>query len=327
VKTSKAGPQNATALIMAIAALASLAILWSSPALGDPDDLSETEIHAEQAKKALQNCLTPAALQIASELNLSPLFSRLQKLDEHSKHKKGEPVSPECAVLRLEISEVVITTMLQCQEVIAQIDSETAAGLAIKASMEDKRDRAVKTNSYANIIANGAVTGSGSMLQMPFETVTDSRYELPGEALESAGALMAGTLGGWALHQSAGDKLSYPIKPNMLAKIFKRPNDADTEYPDVIWRYLNSVPPNSGPLGLSRRQELIRRWEDLGRIPPQNTVKGRTYMRIIAGTIPQNKSITISMLRDRAAMLQDLKGVVSQIYKELLNIMLTARAL
>jgi hypothetical protein len=299
----------------------------SSKSLADPDDLSETETRAARAQVSWPSCLTRESYQLAGELGLVDLLTRLQRLHEHNKHKTGSPLSPESTTWRLEIAEVVLTTALQCQAVIAQIETETAGTLEIKAALEGQRDKSSRTNAKANVIANGSISTFGNLLQMPFETTPDSRYELPGEIVESAGTIMAAGLGGIALRQSRGTALSAPIEPNMLAKIFKRPNNSKTEYPDVIWRYLNSVPPGPNKNTMTRRELLIERWIELGRVPPLNTEKGRVYARTLAGTIPQNKAVTIDMLEDRAAMLLDLRAEVNQIYKELLNMMLVVRAL
>jgi len=217
--------------------------------------------------------------------------------------------------------------MLQCQAVIAQIETETAEVLEVKSVMEGGRDKSSRTNAKANVWANGSLSSIGNLMQMPFETAPDSRYEFPGEIIEAAGTIMATGLGTIALHQSKGTGLSANIEPNMLAKILKRPNDSKTEYPDVIWHYLNSGPPGTKKDGPSRRDLLVKRWVELGRLPPVNTDKGRQYARILAGTIPQKKTVTIDMLSDRAAMLLDLKAEVNQIYRELLNMMLVVRAL
>jgi len=296
-------------------------------ALADPDDLSETEVRAQRAQLSLTSCLTKESYQLANELGLIVLLTRLQQLREHERHKRGMPLTPESATLRLEITEVVLTTSLQCQAVVAQIEAESASMMAIRSAMEGRRDRTGRTNAIANVVANGSVQAVGSMLQEPVETVPDSRYELPGEVVASAGTLMAAGLGAMALQQSKGMTLSAPVEPNMLAKIFKRPNSAKTEYPDVIWRYLNSVPPDSIKDGPTRREILIQRWVNLGRIPSPETAKGRLYLRTVAGTVPQRKAVTLDMLDDRIAMLLDLRAEVNQIYKELLNMMLVARAL
>jgi hypothetical protein len=299
---------------------------WLSVAsLANPDELSETDGRVVRAHLSLDNCLNPPSLQIARELGLMQLLSRLQVLSEHDQHKHGNaPLSSESSSLRLEINEVVLTTILQCREVVAQIDAEISEAHELKAAMGNKRDQAIKTTAIANILTNGFISGVGETIQEPFETFPNSRFQLPGEIIEASGNFASVGLGGYALRQSAGVKLSGDIKPNMLAKLFKRPNDAETEYPDVIWRYLNMPLPGSK---VTRRQLLIQRWEELGRIPPQNTQKGRLYMRTLAGTIPQKNSITIGMLDDREAMLRDVKAEVAQIYKELLNIMLVVRAL
>jgi hypothetical protein len=312
--------------VITIILLVMAAILLCSAALADPDELSETNERVVKAQVSLDSCLTRASLQLAGELGLVPLLTRLQDLSEHDKHKRGAPLSPEGTTLRLEITEVSMTTMLQCQEVIAEIESEISEDNELGAALSERRNRAIKTNAIANIFSNGLVAGIGTMLQEPFETYPNSRFEIPGEVVEAAGGLFSGGLGGYALVQANGAKLSSGIKPNMLAKVFKRPNDAETEYPDVIWRYLNTPLPDSST-GVTRRQLLIRHWEELGRIPPLITAKGRTYVRVLSGTIPERKTITIDMLDDRTAMLADVRAEVSQIYKELLNIMLVVRAL
>jgi hypothetical protein len=302
----------------------SLSVLKAS---ADPDDLSETESRAAQAQLSLTGCLTRESYQLAEELGLVDHLTRLQHLREHDRHKHGVALSAEGTTLRLEITELVLTTSLQCQAVIAQIESETAISVEIRAALEGSRNKSSKTNAMANVLANGGLSSVGNLLQMPVETNTDSRYELPGEVVEAAGTIMATGLGAVALHQNKGAALSAPIDPNMLAKIFKRPNNSKTEYPDVIWRYLNSVPPGGKKVGPTRRELLIDRWIMLGRVPSLNTPKGRLYARTLAGTIPQTNAVTIDMLEDRVAMLLDLKAEVSQIYKELLNIMLVVRAL
>ena len=298
-----------------------------SNAFADPDDLSETEVRASQVQGSLKNCLTKESYQLASELSVVDLLTRLQTLKEHEKHKHGTPLSPESTTLRLEITEVVLTTMLQCQAVIAQIESESAETIDLKSAMEGERDKSSRTNAKANVWANGSISAVGNMMQMPFETVADSRYEFPGEIIESAGTIMAAGLGSLALHQSKGRTLSADIEPNMLAKILRRPNDPKTEYPDVIWRYLNSPPAGAKSTSPSRRDLLIARWVEQGRLPPVDTDKGRFYTRLVAGTVPQKKSVNLDLLQNRMAMLLDLRAEVNQIYRELLNMMLVVRAL
>ncbi len=211
--------------------------------------------------------------------------------------------------------------MLQCQEVMTEIDSEITEARDAMAMMSDKRDKAIRLNSIANIASNGLMSTAGTLLQMP-ETLSESS----GEVLESGATAISGILGVIALRQQNGGKLSSEIQPNMLAKVFKRPNDKITEYPDVVWNYLNA--PLAGSLdGKTRRELLIQGWEDLGRIPPHDSPKGRLYIRDLAGTVRQKGTVTLNMLDDRAAMLDDLRSAIGHIYKDLLSVMLALRAL
>ncbi len=296
-------------------------IVCQSAAIADPSELSETEERALLARVSFEKCLTPQALQLVDELGLREHIEKLQTLSEHEKHKHGIPLSAEGTAIRLEVSEVVITTMLQCQEVIAEIDYEISDNNCLKSAMGSKRDKAILYNTYASLLANGIVASVGNLLQMP-----QTMNEQPGETLESGSSLMSGALGYLALREQNGRKLSCGIKPNMLAKIFKRPNDPQTEYPDIIWKYLNSPPPGANNND-TRRQRLLQHWVSTGRLNDLTSPKSRAYMRTLGGTVPQVRTVTMSMLDDRTAMLADVRAMVAQIYKELLNLMLVVRAL
>jgi hypothetical protein len=289
-------------------------------ALADPDDLSETEQRALQARVSVDDVLQPAAKQLSQQLGILPHLERLQQLDEREKRMRGEPVSPASAILRLEVTEIVVTTMLQCQEVIAQIDTEIAEANESVSLIGSKRDKVIKLNNLAVLFANGLISYTGTMLQMP-ETMS----EQPGEVLEAGASAFSAGLGALGMWQQNGMRLSCGIRPNMLAKVFKRPNNPETEYPDVIWNYLNSPLPIN-PHGKTRRELLIDRWEKIGHLPDDHKDKERAYMRVVAGTVVQKKTVTLNMLGDRVAMLADLRATISQIYKDLLNLMLTARA-
>lgn len=295
-------------------------LLCPSTVLADPADLSETEERSVRARvMPVHSVLSPAARQLADELELLPRLAKLQALSEHDRRKREGQTSHENTSLRLELTESVITTMLQCQQVIVEIDGEISEASEYMAVMSARRDKAIAYNNLAQLVANGLVSTAGNYLQMP-QTIN----EQPGEVMETGASTMSGGLGALAMYQQAGEKLSAGIRPNMLAKIFKRPNNEQTEYPDVIWTYLNSNPPGQSK---SRRELLIDAWERLGRIPARNTPAGLRYIRILSGTIPQRRTVTLSMLDDRTAMLGDLRAVVGQIYKELLNLMLVVRAL
>lgn len=297
-----------------------LLLAATGPALADPDDLSETEERsAKLASMPVHTLLSPAGKQLATSLGVLPQLQKLAELREHRGKKQGE-ISHLNASLRLELTETILTTMLQCQQVIVEIDSEISESSEFIAAMGSRRDRAIQYNSLASLVANGIVSTTGNYLQMP-----PNMSQIPGDTMEAGASMLSGCLGAMAMYQQNGEKLSAGIRPNMLAKVFKRPNNEVTEYPDIIWTYLNTVPPGSNQ-SKTRRELLIDSWEKLGRIPSPSEQKGREYVRILSGTIPQKKTVTISMLEDRSAMLADLRAIVGQIYKDLLNLMLVVRA-
>jgi len=289
-------------------------------ALADVSELSETEERVSKAQVSLTSVLSPESRQLAEELGMMPHLERLKSLSEHSKHKNGEPLSIESLTLRLELTETVLTTMLQCQEVTNEIDAELSDAHDATAVLSAKTSKATRINSIANVATNGLISGVGTILQIP-----EQLSEQPGEILESGGTLATTVLGVLALKQTGG-KLSSAIRPNMLARVFGRPNDMYSEYPDVVWTYLNSPIPGASDR-TTRRNLLIRAWETLGRIPPHDSAKGRQYIRMVTGTSEQKNTITADALDARSSMLDDLRSSIGQMSRDLLNLMLLIRAL
>lgn len=300
----------------------SLVLLVSfTPAYADAGELSDSEERALKAQQSLDHVLTADARQLAQQLGMRDKLERLRVLSEHSKLKAGAALSPEAVSLRMELVETIVTTMLQCQEVSTEIDSELSDARDAMAIMADRRDKAMKTNSMTNVYTNGLISTIGTVLQMP-----EQLCEQEGEILESGSTFMSAFLGMLALHQQNGEKLSSGIRPNMLARVFGLPGDSFCEYPEPIWRYLISPFPGA-PQAQTRRQLLINAWEQMERVPARTSPKRTETLRMLAGTAEQKGSITMDVLDARAAMLDDLRSTIGQMYKDLLKLMLVIRAL
>lgn len=264
--------------------------------------------------------LSPRAWDVAELLGVTGLIERLIVLQDHDRRINGRVMSIECLSFRQELTEVILTTMLQVHDVIAKIDMEISAYNQLQNMLEDKRDRAISYNSWANIVGAGALNTGGAA----GELVPSS--EVPGEIAQVVGGGINMILGALALRQQNGSRQMTSGRPNMLAQIFNRQTDSQTEYPPIIWKYLNKVPAGSG-LPETRREYVVSQWVSLHAIDNPNTQKGKMQIQCLTSTMPKQNAVTIGLLEDRMDLLADVRAQVSQLDSDLLELMTAIRSL
>lgn len=304
--------------IYIVAALASLSgVTLSLPAYC----LTDLQV-AHQAKQAPEfesdnlsawpYQLTSDARLMAEQLELMPLINEYIQL-------KNQIPAPERSKnaqlqsLRQDITDIILTTMLEVQSVTAKINLEISQGDDIRNYLEDKRDKAMKYNAVANIVAGAVSNVIGVALQMP------KISEMPGEIVELVGGSGQMGFGTLALMQQDGGKQRLQARPNMLAKLFDRPIAANAEYPPNIWAYVNSPVEGSK---LSKRAQLIEGWKQVGLLPDPKKGSYNNQVLMLTGTASGRYHLTLDLIEDRAIMLADLRAVLSQMDSNLLELML-----
>lgn len=274
--------------------------------------------------------LSPSAKEVASDLGiddeLKALFSLREKraagrenagdTTELSSLNDNDPDLIKIILLRQEINETILSAVLELRVILARIDEEITSYNAVRAYLEDRRDKAIRLNNITNFISGGALNMVSNGMEVP-----------SGETPETVGA-MVGVLGGavstgissWALKISGGERRTAIVNPNMLAKVFGLPTGPDHDYPPRIWNFLNDIPPGSSTRE-TRKEKLVRRWLELRRIDGLNTKEHKERLALLCSTIPMKKGVDIDLLEDRAAMLQDVKAALSLMFNELLELM------
>lgn len=258
--------------------------------------------------------LSPAAQAIAEQMGVMPLIEKLREL----KLRPNQDLETEVERLKTKqaLNAKVMIGTLQVRDVTARIERQISILNRMRGLLEDKRDRAIKYNSIANIFALGGVNELGQALEMP-------KNELAGEIIELAAGLSAVVLGGLALKQQSGGVQRVPTKPNMLAQIFGKSPDQDCTYPPLVWRYLSAIPAE----GQSTRIEiLMERWKKYNVISGIDTAKGKRLIETLTNT-EKNSKVTIDNLNDEAEMLADVKAEVFQLDRDLLDLLLNLQGL
>lgn len=245
------------------------------------------------------------------------LLSSLKVLDENPAHlsNKQMDVLLKRLVVRQEVNEAVMSKMFDVRITIIAIDKQIARTQEIRAILAEKRDKAIRFNTYADLVAGGITGILSSALRLgTLEFITPDVVDL------FEGVAQTG-LAGYALkNENVKHHMEKGI-PNLLAKMFYPDSEGIKEFPDSVWQYLNAVPANSRSK-LSRREELVKRWTDCKfclrhdghRLPERERVKHAT------GLHKRKVGLTIDLLEDRAAMLQDLRSEVTNMEEYLAEI-------
>lgn len=184
------------------------------------------------------------------------------------------------------------------------IDREIARNQEKTANLTELRDKAIRFNTYANFIAGG-LTGivSGALELSDLSRFTYTVVDI----LEGTG--QAG-LSLWAYKaEHAGDRKQGPM-PNILTVLIDEEREHDAYSPSVR-AYLNTVPQNS-PDGKTRAQELVARWQRLQFcLTHQGHRRKHERIKKITGNHEEDATLTIDLLEDRIAMLQDLRSEIT----------------
>jgi len=111
----------------------------------------------------------------------------------------------------------------------------------------------------------------------------------------------------------------------MLAKLFDRPTEFHSDYPQEVWAYLNAAPP-AEPGDGTRRERLIKQWADIGRIEAGDTRKAQQKVELLTSGVSDQRPLAIDLLNDRAAMLADVRARVALMKRDLSKLVLALRS-
>jgi hypothetical protein len=297
----------------AIAALAIALVLQPCTAAlaVDPDKELTAMVGATETDNAN---LSPIALAIAKQLGVMPTIERLDQI----KHSGATDLATEVERLKLKqsLNDKVVIATLQVRDATARIERQISILNRTRGLLEDKRDRAIKLNSMANVFAMGGLNEIGQAGEMKVN-------EVPGEIIELIAGGLTVVLGALALKQQSGGVTRLPTKPNMLAEVFNRRIDDDVSYPPIVWKYLTSSPPGTTE---TRLHSLIQRWQQYKVIGNPASRAGKRQIDTLTN-VQENNKVTIDNLIDQASMLADVKAEVFQLDRDLLELLVSAQAL
>lgn len=248
----------------------------------------------------------------ASTAHLIGLTSEIERLKNASQNAPaGSPEQWKTLWLHQQIYERVAMVQLQIDATVATIDNEIAHCTEVRGYLADKRDRTVTRANLWSVIIGGGLSGTSSGLGL------SSKATEAEAATGIAGGAMAAGLAIYGIHAQRGGSQPLETESNMLAAFFSRPELPTSHYPEVIWEFLDEVPPVD-PDHLTRRERLMRTWLELKRLdPPPNTPGGQVKINHITSMPEQHLTLSIDDLEDRAAMLEDVRAKLSYLKRDL----------
>lgn len=251
--------------------------------------------------------LSTLTLEMVKAWDLGPSIAALDDSYKNFQTNKSSDNAIAYLLSKQKMTETLADLGFDVRRCTNVIDREIAKDSSKTAYLTELRDKAIRYNTYADFVAGG-LTGivSGALEMADLTRFASNSVDIFEGAGQSA-------LSYWAFRaEHAGDRSQIPI-PNMLAKILN-PATEHPGYPPSVWAFLDSTPAGSST-GQTRAQMMLARWQKLNFCfthPGKHKQHKHIRMKKIAGhPHEEDATMTIDILEDRTAMLQDLRAEIT----------------
>ena len=263
---------------------------------------------------------TPAQLevdQVSDILGLTANVRRLQSL-QASEGCGFVIASPEELTLHQQLLESVQAASLDLDGVMGTIANERGKLGNLQTSLKASRDKTV-----ARLNATALITGSGvgALVSATQFTTVGSRANNIGDGIGIGSGAASTLLAYLAVRKQHGPEGAVQDVPNMLAPLFDRPPVLNTNYPDIVLQYLQSVPPGETTERGTRLEQLKAEWGTAGRLESSDTAKNQKKIAVLTASGEKDVKISIDDLTDRIAMLGDVSGRIALMKRDLAFLM------
>ncbi len=267
--------------------------------------------------------LSPDALQLSDALELTERFAQLKQLQEQARQQMSGGRVPvelrqDIADLKLEIIEIIEQTRLEIDFASSEIEEEQASVEEVLKWYINERDRRVEKANLWSFRTNGVLWAAAEGFAIP--TYKYPRYGIPSGTVGIVAGLVPSLFSLVAVRSVGGKHHERKAHPNMLSKIYDLPTTPRTEYPESVWKHLNS---SSAEGKLSRREMLMDHWSHNQNI--YTLRHGITKEKLERITGIDQSDISIELLNDRASMLRELKACVMQMTRLLMELSMCLR--
>ncbi len=199
-----------------------------------PEDPTETTPSETSPPRTLDT-LSVEAQDTAKRLGL---WASLTLFEESRQQKlAGKQVGTDYMEARQNLMESVMIVSQDVRTFVHYLEEEVAKADSINAMIAARRDRALKLNTYGDLISggiSGMVSGGlalGDVNHLSYDTI---------DAVEG---LVQSSLALLSLREQKGEKRIEKGIPNILARLFEPEKGPSVSYPTSVWTFLNSPAP------------------------------------------------------------------------------------
>jgi hypothetical protein len=314
--------------------ISQFAILPATAAARSTSQINSVEIPKQILRTGINldsKTISPNSLQLAQNLNLLPILSRMQDLRASISQRNGgsaisantlDSLSERQELLELtqKAQNILIRTSLEIDFVAAEIDAEQNIYSEVLSSFQGSRDKLVARVNAGSFILNGALWTVCEALAIV--SPLHPNYAIQSGIVGIAAGIVPSIASGYALKAYSGKHKRSEAEPNMLAKLFNRPTTQDIEYPKSVWAFLNTAPAGDtgSSAGKTRKEQLIERWVSDKNIPSFTDKANSAQIDIITASASQSKGLSIDNLSLRTVMLEQLQGELVKMKRLLMEI-------
>ena len=262
-------------------------------------------------------------LQLADSLNLHKKLERLNELNhQHKSLGPGEKLPLELreerSELRFDILESVEETRLEVDYIVAEIEEEQAIlNEAVRLYTTDRDNRVNRANLLA-FRTNGVLWAVAEALDIP--TYKNPQLSIPSGAVGIVAGIVPSIFSIYATRSSGGARFLRKPYPNILSKFYDFPAIPRIEYPPAVWDFLNAHPHDSMR---SRRQIIQKNWLEDNNIQIFKGGSSDDKLKRLTGNAPYTADM--NLIEDKLIMMDQIKGVIMQMSRPLLEICMVAR--
>lgn len=304
--------------------------IYCLPALAQDDvntlDQPRQILHTKV--KLTDTSISSNSRQLAEHMKITELLKRIQDLRKDFNPINFEPIpeniakSQQLTIATLEASQVIQETNLAIDFTLAEITAEEVLYQELLTQFGDNRNQRVTKTNAVSFILNGLLWSVAEATAIP--TYRQPKFAIPSGSVGIIAGIMPSLASMYALHQLTGRKETSHNEPNMLSKFFNYPGGPEIEYPDVIWQFLNSVPPEDNS-GKTRKQQLIKRWIEDKNLSSFKNADPNQLLDVLTASKSTKKALSIPILQMRIMMLQQLGAEILKMKRMLLELSMVTR--
>jgi hypothetical protein len=269
----------------------------NSMAVPNPILATGSDVHSDT--------MSPNAIALAKQLGLAKDLAALPDLHERAQ-SGGLAARLSYDEAREHVSETLRGAEMDVNYVLAEIWDEQGIYNELVGSYSSERDKKIAITNMVSFGTNGALWAVCEALDIP--TVTRPNFAIPSGITGILAGIIPSIASAYTLREVNGKKHSAPAAPNMLAKVFDRPTSLQTEYPPVVWNFLNSNPADN--MQKKRKELIIDRWISDSNIPAFTDRSSTAQIDTVTASAPQNKTLTLAVLGARLSMLSQLSAEI-----------------